>query len=49
MSDNINRQLTINLTLDRAGLSKLADALVLLAGTEGIGNSVGNGQQVPAV
>ena len=49
MSDNINRQLTINLTLDRAGLSKLADALVLLAGTKGIGNSVGNGQQVPAV
>lgn len=33
MSDNINRQLTINLTLDKEGLSKLADALVLLAGS----------------
>lgn len=33
MSDNINKQLTINLTLDKEGLSKLADAMALLAGS----------------
>lgn len=48
MSDNINRQLTINLTLDKEGLSKLADALTLLAGVPCGSGSTQISQMVPA-
>lgn len=47
MSDNINRQLTINLTLDKEGLSKLADVLALLAG--GTSGGIPTGQPAAPV